>query len=129
VKRWAGVEKMKLDGSLFTKEVLNSAVPVLVDFWATWCGPCKSLSPIISEVEEATLGKAKVFELDVDQNQDLASQFNIRSVPTLLFFKSGKLQKNLIGVQSKEELIKSLEELMVDTKSNESVFYSSKELR
>lgn len=97
----------------FSAEVLQSAVPVLVDFWAPWCGPCKVMSPIVHELAEAFAGKEiKIGAMNVDENQAVTGQFQIMSIPTFLFFKGGKVVDHLSGVQPKEKLREKLEALM-----------------
>tara|TARA_B100000886_G_scaffold316345_1_gene254917 strand:+ start:799 stop:1122 length:324 start_codon:yes stop_codon:yes gene_type:complete len=95
----------------FEEKVLNSTKPVLVDFWAEWCGPCKTLLPVLDEVASETGENASVFKVNVDENGDLAQKYGIRGIPTMIFFKNGEAAKTLVGVQPKEEIKKSLEEL------------------
>ncbi len=97
--------------SNFKNEVIGSDQPVLVDFWATWCGPCRMIAPMIEELAVQFDGRAKVVKLDVDNNPQTAMQFGIRSIPTLLFFKDGQVVDQLIGASSKKALAEKLESL------------------
>ncbi|MDR0914028.1 MAG: thioredoxin [Oscillospiraceae bacterium] len=89
----------------FTTEVLNSPKPVLVDFWAPWCGPCRMLSPVIDEVEEEMPG-IKVCKINIDEQPELAKQYGVMSIPTLIVFKNGELTNSSVGVISKSEIVK-----------------------
>lgn len=93
--------EIKLSTENFEKEVLKSEKPVLVDFYADWCGPCNAMAPVIEELE----GKAKVGKINVDENPDIAVEYNVMSIPTLIVFKNGKEEKRLVGLRNKEELI------------------------
>ena len=90
-----------LSESNFEKEVLQSEIPVLVDFWATWCGPCRMLAPTIAKIAEEQAGKVKVCKVDVDEEPELAARYNIASIPTLMVFRSGVVVKASVGVQPK----------------------------
>ena len=100
---------LKLDTQNFAAEVNQSDVPVMVDFWAPWCGPCKMIGPVIEELANEFAGRAKVGKVNVDDNQALASQFGIRGIPTVMIFKGGKVVSNFVGVQPKQELISALD--------------------
>ena len=84
---------------------LNSDKPVLVDFYADWCGPCKMMAPIIGEIAEELQGKAKVGKINVDENQELAMKYEVMSIPTLIIYKNGKEAKRFVGVRDKKELL------------------------
>ena len=95
---------IKLDKFNFTEEVLEADVPVIVDFWASWCGPCMMLSPIIEELAKDLEGKAKVGKINVDEEMELSMEFGIESIPTLMFFKDGEMKKKTIGLMTKKEI-------------------------
>ena len=92
----------------FEREVLNSDIPVLVDFWATWCGPCRMVAPIISEIAEENAGKIKVCKIDVDENEELAVRYKIQSIPTVMIFKNGTVTETIIGYRQKDAYLAAL---------------------
>lgn len=96
----------------FEKEVINSNIPVLVDFWAPWCGPCRMIAPIVEEISEEYNGRIKVVKINTDENPNTASDYQISAIPTLLFFKNGKVVKELVGVMPKEEIKKVIDDIL-----------------
>jgi len=88
----------------FEPEVLNSDLPVLVDYWAEWCGPCKSIAPILDEVAQEYGGRLKIAKMNVDENQQVPAKFGIRGIPTLMLFKNGNLEATKVGALSKSQL-------------------------
>lgn len=93
----------------FEQEVLKSNIPVLVDFWAEWCGPCRAIAPIVEELATELQGKMKVAKLDVDAAQDLAAEYDVRSIPTLLIFKNGKSVQEILGAMPKAQLMAKIQ--------------------
>jgi thioredoxin 1 len=98
-----------LDESNFDQEVTKSAEPVLVDFWAEWCGPCKMISPLLDEIAREKAGSIKVAKVNVDENQSLSMRYNVRAIPALLFFKNGNLVDQVVGMTSKKDLLGRLD--------------------
>lgn len=96
----------------FDEEVLQSSVPVLVDFWAVWCGPCRAIAPHVDAISEEYAGRAKVVKLNVDEEPEIALRYGIQSIPTLLFFKDGKVQDMIVGVVPKQTIVQKLEALL-----------------
>ncbi len=103
---------LHLTEKIFEQEVLKSEIPVLVDFWAEWCGPCRMIGPIIDEIAGDLQGKLKVAKINVDHEQALAAQFNIMSIPTLLLFKNGEVVEQIVGAMSKEPLLEKIKAKM-----------------
>ena len=104
----AGDNTLNFTDAAFDQDVINSDQPVLVDFWAPWCGPCKALGPTVDAVATELAGKVKVGKLNTDENQQTAMRFGIRSIPTLLVFKGGKVVDQRVGGLSKPDLLKML---------------------
>jgi thioredoxin 1 len=102
---------IEINAENFESEVLNSAQPVLADFWAEWCGPCKMLGTVIEEIATENLGRLKVVKVNVDSNPNLAARFGIQSIPTLLYFADGKVMHQTVGVTGKKAILDKLEGL------------------
>ncbi len=102
----------EINDSSFKSEVTDSQMPVLVDFWAPWCGPCKMVAPVLEELAKEYEGKVKVVKLNIDENQGTATEYGVRSIPTLILFKDGKECERMIGVQSKEILKQMIDKVL-----------------
>jgi thioredoxin 1 len=94
-----------INEDLFEQEVLKSTTPVLVDFWAPWCGPCKAMEPTLEKVAEETAGKLKVMKLNIDDNPQLASRYRVMSIPTMLLFVGGNVMEQIVGLVSKDKVL------------------------
>lgn len=105
----AGGNILEFSDQNFEQEVLGSDKPVLVDFWAEWCAPCRMIAPTVEAIAGEYEGRAKVGKLNVDENQSVTSRYNIRSIPTLLVFKNGEIREQLVGTTSKDNLAKLLD--------------------
>jgi len=103
---------MQFEAGNFQAEVINSDVPVLVDFWAPWCGPCKMIGPVIEELAADYDGKVKIGKVNVDDNQQLAGQFGIRGIPTVMLFKNGQAVDSFVGLQQKGDLAAALDKVL-----------------
>ena len=104
---------IEINEANFEAEVLKSAQPVLVDFWAEWCGPCKMLAPVLDEIATEQSGRAKIAKVNLDENPALAARFGIQAIPTLLFFAHGEVRDKTLGLQSKKAISTKLEALVV----------------
>jgi thioredoxin 1 len=104
----AGLAVAEVNDANFEQEVLQSEQPVLVDFWAAWCGPCKALGPIVDEVANEYIGKLKVMKLDVDRNSATPMRYGIRGIPALLLFKDGKVADQIVGYVPKDTIERSI---------------------
>jgi len=100
---------VEVNDANFDQDVLKSEQPVLVDFWATWCGPCRALAPIVDELAQAYEGKVKVAKMDVDRNNATPMRYGVRGIPTLLIFKDGKVQEQIVGYVPKDAIQKALD--------------------
>lgn len=102
---------LNVNSSNFEDTVLNSDKPVVVDFWAEWCGPCKVLGPVLEEISGEIGSKASIVKLNVDESRDLAQKYGIRGIPTMIFFKNGQVVSTLVGAQPKDVILKSIDAL------------------
>lgn len=105
-------ESLELTDDNFEQEVLNSDLPVLVDFWASWCGPCKMVSPIVDELAKEYAGKLKVGKMNVESNGKTPVKYGIMSIPSLLFFKKGQVMEQIVGVAPKKSFVEKLEKIL-----------------
>ncbi len=104
--------ELQLTDAGFDKDVLKSSLPVLVDFWAPWCGPCRMLGPIVEEIAKEYEGKIVVGKMNTDDNPNVASKFNISAIPSMLFFKGGQVVEQMVGVHSKKDIKAKLDGLL-----------------
>ena len=109
-----GANVLKITDGNFDGEVVKSSIPVLVDFWAEWCGPCRLMGPILDEMAPAYAGKLKIGKVNVDENQDTPSQFGVMNIPTMIVFKNGKEADRIVGAMSKADLQKKIDKALAN---------------
>lgn len=102
----------EINDASFDKEVIQSDVPVLVDFWAPWCGPCKSIAPILEEISNEFSGKIKIVKVNVDDNKEAAMRYNVRGIPNLVFFKNGESKDQIVGYVAKQEIVNAVNKVI-----------------
>ncbi|MBF0597564.1 thioredoxin [Faecalibacter rhinopitheci] len=103
---------LEITDASFASDIIESGKPAMVDFWAVWCGPCRMVGPIVEEIASEYQGKAIVGKVDVDTNQEVAAEYGIRNIPTILFFKDGQVVDKVVGVVPKEQLIEKLNAIL-----------------
>jgi thioredoxin 1 len=108
----AAANIMTVSSASFDKDVVASSTPVIVDFWAEWCGPCKMIAPILDELATEYTGKVQIAKVNIDEHQDLAVRFRINSIPTLLFFKNGQVVDQVVGMRSKKDFKTKIDQML-----------------
>jgi thioredoxin 1 len=109
----ASAAVFEVNDSNFEQEVLKSPQPVMIDFWAAWCGPCKAIAPLVDEIANQYNGKLKVVKMDVDRNAATPQRYGVRGIPTLLLIKDGQVKKQIVGYKGKEELQKEVDSILL----------------
>ena len=107
----AGLNIINLTQDNFSKEVLESPTPILVDFWAEWCGPCKMIAPVLDELADEYDGRVKIGKVNIDNEQGLAAEYGVRAIPTLLLFQKGQVAEQIVGLKSKRDLKNSFDKV------------------
>jgi thioredoxin 1 len=108
----AGNSVLEVNDSNFEQEVLKSAQPVMIDFWAAWCGPCKAIAPVVDEIAVQYTGKLKVVKMDVDRNAATPQRYGVRGIPTLLLIKDGQVRSQIVGYKGKDEIAKAVDSIL-----------------